>query len=458
MAEMNRLVVVVAAVSVALAASVETRSGTARQPEGAKPNIVLIVADDLGYGDLGAYGATDTSTPNLDRLAREGTRFSDFYANAPVCTPTRAGLITGRYQQRVLLERPLSSVGPTLEAVLPVTGRSLPKLMAGAGYATGLIGKWHLGYTPAAGPRAHGFDYFWGYLSGYLDWYTHVRGDGQPDVWENESPATAQGYFHHETTRRAIRFIDQHKDERFFLDLSYGAPHWPFQSPTIPSVARRVDNSMMQHPSDEGAPSRADYAAIMEDFDREIGKVLDALRERGLERDTLVIFTSDNGGEWLSRNDPFFHRKDTVWEGGIRVPAIVRWPGVVPADRVTPQVGITMDLTATLLALAGVRQSDLRLEGIDLMASLTRGATTERTLYWRVNRPPDLKQRAVRQGDYKFVEDGGLRFLFDVRRDPGERHDLVGRDPGRVKALRALVAAWEKDVDTEAAALKPAIP
>jgi arylsulfatase A-like enzyme len=208
---------------------------------------------------------------------------------------------------------------------------------------------------------------------------------------------------------------------------------------------------MMQYPSDDNAPTRADYVAIMEDFDREIGKVLEAVRAQGLAQNTLVIFTSDNGGEWLSRNDPFFHRKDTVWEGGIRVPAIVRWPGVVRADSVTPQVGVTMDFTATFLALAGVSRPDLKLEGIDLMASLTRGESVERILYWRVVRP-DVKQRAVRQGEFKFIEDGGLRLLYNVRTDPEERHDLAGRDPSRVKAMRALVSAWEKDVDEEAKA------
>jgi arylsulfatase A-like enzyme len=425
--------------------------GSLVQGQPLRPNIILIVADDLGYGDLGVYGATDTKTPNLDRLARDGTRFTDFYANAPVCTPTRAGLITGRYQQRVMLERPLSTTGTDLEVSLPVTGRSLPKLLSEAGYATGLVGKWHLGYKPEAGPRAHGFGSFWGYLSGYIDWYAHVRGDGQPDLWENETPTAHDGYFHHETTRRAIRFIEQNKGRPFFLDLSYGAPHWPFQSPTTRSVAVRRDNSMMQHPSDDNAPTRAEYVAIMEDFDREIGEVLDAVKAQGLEQNTLVIFNSDNGGEWLSRNDPFFHRKDTVWEGGIRVPAIIRWPGVVRADAVTAQVGITMDLTATFLALAGVNRPDLKLEGIDLMPSLARGERTERTLYWRVVRP-DVKQRAVRQGDFKFVEDGGLRLLFNVRTDPGERGDLAARDPARVKAMRALVTAWEKDVDDEAKA------
>jgi arylsulfatase A-like enzyme len=441
------LIVVSAAMGVVVVAN-----ATALRAQTARPNILLILADDLGYGDLGIYGASDTRTPNLDRLAREGTRFTDFYANAAVCTPTRAAFITGRYQQRVGFERPMSTVGPTATAVLPVTGRSVPRLMADAGYTTALIGKWHLGFRPDAGPRAHGFGYFWGYLAGYLDWWTHVRGDGQPDLWENETPTTHQGYFHHETTRRAVRFIEQQqgRDTPFFLELSYGAPHWPFQSPTTPSVAKRENNSMMQHPSDEGAPTRADYVAIMEDFDREVGKVLDALKAQGFERDTLVVFTSDNGGEWLSRNDPLFHRKDTVWEGGIRVPAIVRWPGVVPADRVSPQVGITMDLSATFLARAGVTRPDLALEGIDLMPVLTGEAVRDRTLYWRMHRPPDLTQRAVRQGDYKYVEDAGLRFLFNVRDDPGERRDLAGRETVRVRALRALADAWEKDVDLEA--------
>jgi arylsulfatase A-like enzyme len=434
-----------------VAAAITAAAAEPSQPRDARPNIILIIADDLGYGDLGVYGATDTRTPNLDRLAREGTRFTDFYANAPVCTPTRAALVTGRYQQRVMLERPLSSAGADLEVSLPVTGRSLPKLMSEAGYTTGLVGKWHLGYKPEAGPRAHGFGYFWGYLSGYVDWYTHVRGDGQPDLWENETPAAHDGYFHHETTRRAIRFIEQNTGRPFFLDLSYGAPHWPFQSPTRRSVAVRQNNSMMQHPSDDNPPTRADYVAIMEDFDREIGKLLESVKAQGLEQNTLVIFTSDNGGEWLSRNDPFFHRKDTVWEGGTRVPAIVRWPGVVRADTVTSQVGVTMDFTATLLTLAGVNRPDLNLEGIDLMPSLTRGEVAGRTLYWRVVRP-DVKQRAVRQGDFKFIEDGGLRLLYNVRTDPGERDDLAGRDPARVKAMRALVTAWEKDVDDEAKA------
>jgi arylsulfatase A-like enzyme len=412
-----------------------------------RPNIVVILADDMGYGDLGSYGSPDTRTPRLDRLAGEGVRFTDFYANAPVCTPTRAAFITGAYQQRARLERPLSVVGETADHGLTVTGRSLPQLLKGAGYATGLVGKWHLGLKPEHGPRAHGFEEFWGFLSGYVDWYAHVAGDGQADLWENETPTTHHGYLHHEVTRRAVDFIDRHRGRAFFLEVAYGAPHWPFQSPSRRSEAVRKGNSMLQRPSDVDAPTRADYVEIVEDLDTQVGRLLDALAGRGLDRRTLVVFLSDNGGEWLSRNAPFFNRKDTVWEGGIRVPAIARWPGVVPAGTVSPQVAITMDLTATILAAARVERGGLRLEGLDLVPVLSgREAPIERTLFWRVIRS-DTRQRAARQGRWKYVQDGGLEFLFDLGADPGERSDRAAHAPDRLRDLRALVDAWERDVD-----------
>jgi arylsulfatase A-like enzyme len=417
-----------------------------------RPNIVLIVADDLGYGDLGSYGATDIKTPNLDRLAREGVRLTDFYANAPVCTPTRAGLISGRYQQRVRLERPIETNAATpatgLDIGLPATGRSLPQLLKNGGYATGLVGKWHLGFKPEFQPNRHGFDYFWGYLAGYVDWYAHVRGDGQPDLWENATAVQHQGYLGHELTRRAVTFIGDHASHPFFLEVSYGAPHWPFQSPHRASTALIRNGSMLQVPADENPPSRADYVAMVEDMDAGIGRILDALATRGLAGNTLVVFTSDNGGEWLSRNAPFFHRKDTVWEGGIRVPAIVRWPAVVPAGRTLSQVGVTMDLSATFVTLAGGDAAGAGFEGIDLLPIL-RGASpvVERTLFWRVG-PAPAQARAVRRGDWKLVVDGAgaKQLLFDVTRDPGERDDLAARHPERVRRLKGMLDAWEKDV------------
>ena len=233
------------------------------------------------------------------------------------------------------LERPIETNAATpatgLDIGLPATGRSLPQLLKNAGYATGLVGKWHLGFKPEFQPNRHGFDYFWGYLAGYVDWYAHVRGDGQPDLWENATAVRHQGYLGHELTKQAVTFIGDHASHPFFLEVSYGAPHWPFQSPHRASTALIRNGSMLQLPADENPPSRADYVAMVEDMDAGIGRILDALEARGLADNTLVVFTSDNGGEWLSRNAPFFHRKDTVWEGGIRVPAIFRWPAALPA-------------------------------------------------------------------------------------------------------------------------------
>ncbi len=425
-----------------------------------RPNVVLIVADDLGYGDLSSYGAPDIKTSNLDQLAREGVRFTDYYANAPVCTPTRAALITGRYQQRVLLERPLSTdpanAANGLAIGLPVTGRSLPQLMKNAGYATGLIGKWHLGFKPEYRPTRHGFDYFWGYLSGYIDWYTHVRGDGEPDLWENDAPSSADGYFETEVTRRAVDFIAGHAKAPFFLEVALGSPHWPFQSPHHASVAARRNNSMFQQPGDGEAtpPTRADYAAIVEEADKNIGTILRALQQHGVAQNTLVIYISDNGGEWLSRNAPFFHRKDTLWEGGVRVPAIMRWPGTLPAGKVTAQVAITMDVARTILGVAAADIKDARLEGIDLLPLLQSSAPpVERTLFWRAVYA-GRQQRAVRSGSWKVLLDGNMQLLFDVTRDPGERNDLAATRPDLVTKMKAQIEAWEKDVDAEAAALK----
>lgn len=431
-----------------------TASTVGLSAQAGRPNVVLVIADDLGYGDLSSYGAPDIKTPHLDRLAREGVRLTSFYANAPVCTPTRAALITGRYQQRVALERPLR---PNVAEGLPVTGRSLPQLLKNNGYATGLVGKWHLGRQESVRPLRHGFGSFWGYLSGYLDWYTHTNSVGEADLWENEAPVTHAGYFGHEVTRRAVGFIGDHARAPFFVEVAYGAPHWPYQSPHRASTAR--DNARHLRASDEDHPTREDYVAIVEDADAGVGQILAALDRHRLTANTLVVFMSDNGGEWLSRNAPFFHRKDSLWEGGIRVPAIVRWPSVLPAGATSDQVGITMDATATILAATATPvPPEARLEGRDLVPILSgRAPVVERTLYWR-NTPAGQTQRAVRRGDWKFLLDGESEFLFNLRDDPGERNDIATRHHARVREMRALSDAWVKDVDGEAKALSAAAP
>jgi arylsulfatase A-like enzyme len=438
-------------VPIALALLVPTSIAQRSVDRGQKPNVVLIMTDDVGYGDFGCYGAHDIRTPNIDRLAEQGVKLTDFYA-APQCTPTRAALISGRYPQRVSLERALGSTGDSLERGLSATGRSLPRLLKDNGYATALIGKWHLGYKPEFGPNAHGFDTFFGFLSGYVDYYSHTRGgDGLPALFENTKPVQQAGYMTDLITARAVDYIGKHAAEPFFLEVAYSAAHWPFQPPDRPS--RSPDNAKFQGPDHTPAPSRTDYAAMLERADEGVGQIVKTLDALGLARDTLVIFTNDNGGEWLSNNAPFFHRKDTLWEGGIRVPTIFRWPARLPSGKTSAQVGITMDLTATILAATHAPVPvDAQLEGIDLIPILVgQSPPLERTLFWRIS-TDERQQRAVRKGDWKLLVDGDDLLLFDLRTDVGERNDVAARRTDLVAKFRPLITAWEKDVDAEAKA------
>jgi arylsulfatase A len=425
----------------------------AQQPS-SRPNILLIITDDMGYGDLGSYGSPDIKTPNIDSLAKAGVRFTQFYANGSTCTPTRAGLITGRYQHRVTLERPLSHEStPDGKLGLVATGRSLPQLLKNHGYETGLIGKWHLGYQPQFSPRAHGFTSFFGFKAGYTDYYQHVDAGGQPDLFENETPIKVGGYMTDLITERSVSYIDAHAKAPFFLEVAYNVPHWPYQVPDHPSVA--IDNSRHVMAYDENPSTRADYVKMMERADQGVGKILAALDRNGLAANTLVIFTNDNGGEWLSRNAPLFNRKFSVYEGGIRVPALMRWPGHLSAGVVTEQVGITMDLTATILAVTGAPvPADAKLEGINLMPLLARDAKPlARTLFWRAINTT-MNQRTVRDGDWKlFMDSPGRAMLYNLKNDIGERNDVGASNPAIVRRLTQLLVAWEKDVEADAKAM-----
>ena len=437
----NRLTVALLAALI-LAPPIEAQTG------GRPPNVVLIITDDAGYGDLGSYGATDVRTPHLDALAREGVRFTDFYANAPSCTPTRAGLITGRYQQRLKLEYPLGMQLPgDWDRGLAPTGHSLPQLLKDAGYATALVGKWHLGWKPEFSPNRHGFDYFFGFKAGFIDFYEHTNPDtpGGKDLFENDTAVDVPGYMTDLITERSVRFIEQHARQPFFIDVAYNAPHWPYQVPDRPSVAR--DSARHLTPFDDSTSTRADYVAMLERVDQGVGRILAALERLGLRENTIVIFTNDNGGEWLSRNAPLFHHKLSVWEGGIRVATIIRWPGRLPAGQVTSQVGITMDLTASILAAAGASlPATLRLDGIDLFPILEgRRPQVERTLFWRGD--PRRPQRAVRSGVWKLVADMGRPLLFNLRTDVGERENVVGSHPDVARRLRDLLEAWTREMD-----------
>jgi arylsulfatase A-like enzyme len=428
--------------------STASSAGYAQSVQSTRPNVVLIITDDMGWADLGSYGATDIRTPNLDRLASEGLRLTDFYANGVTCSPTRAGLISGRYQQRYGIEAPLPNADRAGDRGLPATGHSLPQLLKNHGYSTALIGKWHLGYVEDKSPNAHGFDYFFGLKSGYHDYYTHHDGAGKPDLWENDKPIETSGYTTDLVTQRASRFIEEHKNEPFFIDVAYTAPHWPYQVPGEPSVA--PDNARHVMPNDVQTSTRSEYTAMVEHLDRQIGELLAAIERAGVAENTIVIFTNDNGGEWLASSAPFFGRKWTVFEGGIRVPAIVRWPNRIPAGSVSDQVGITMDLTASILAVTGAPvPAQVRLEGVNLFPIWEgRAREVERALFWRAGAGA-AKQTAVRRGKWKLIVDGPHTYVFDLGSDLSERNDLAKWRQDIAQELRPLLAAWEASVDAE---------
>lgn len=390
-----------------------------------RPNILLILADDLGYADLSCHGARDIRTPNIDRLANQGLRFTHFYSNAPVCSPTRASLMTGLYPQRLGIEYVFYGDRTAGKGLAP-SQPTLPSMLKAAGYRTGMVGKWHLGAEGDFGPNRHGFNEFFGFRNSDHDYYAHRNLDGKPDLYENERPIHADGYSSDLFGARAVDFLRRRDARPFFLYAAFNAPHWPFQPPGRPNDIR-----------DRGTwtdGDRAGYARMVENLDANIGRILDAL-----PGDTLAVFTNDNGGDRLSDNSPHFHRKFTLWEGGIRVPAIFRWPGRIAAGAVSARPAITTDITATILAAAGV-QAPRPLDGHDLLQP-----ERPRSLFWRYQHAP-VRQKAVRSGPWKLLQDAGYNLLFNLESDPGERTDLSWRHPSTVEDLRRELAAWEKEM------------
>src|SRR5688572_3502256 len=455
----SRLIGALLGVCILLALTAGDSRSQQRAPSAAasRPNVILIMTDDMGYADLGSYGGKDIKTPNLDRLARDGVRLTDAYANGVLCSPTRAALISGRYPQRGAIE---TALGPEGTRGLAVSGSSLPQLLKNAGYQTALIGKWHLGgsVTGAAkngGPRAHGFDQFFGLMGSHVDYWHHNRGPGSEDLWENETKISMDGqYLTTLITERSIQFIEQSAAARqpFFLDVAYNAPHWPYNRPDEPSPAPGSGAHVTGNA--ENPPTRADYASMLEAADSGVGRILQTVARLGLTDNTIVIFTNDNGGEWLSNNGPLFNRKWTVWEGGILVPAIVEWLVRIRAGSVSEQAAHTFISTVSILAAAGAHVPSAY-EGLIRFPSLDgRVPKQERTNFWRSALATTRTKQAARQGDWKLVVDANHLLLYNLRDDIGERHDRTAQRPDIVRRLRTLLGEWARAVDADAKGLK----
>ncbi|WP_323740767.1 sulfatase family protein [Caenimonas koreensis] len=407
-----------------------------------KPNIIFIVADDLGFADLGCYGGRAPVSPVLDGLAANGLKFTQGYSNSPVCSPTRFALMTARYQYRLrgAAEEPINSKSRGSTTLgLPPEHPTLPSLLRDAGYRTALIGKWHMGYPPSFGPLRSGYDEFFGPMSGGVDYFTHCGWTGAHDLWEGEEEKHEPGYLTDLISRRAVDYIGRAGagDAPFFLSLHYTAPHWPWETRDDEALAQEVkDNLFHLHGGNIHS-----YRKMIHHMDEGIGWVMQALRAKGIADNTLVVFTSDNGGERFSDNWPLVGGKMDLTEGGIRVPWIAHWPAVIQAGGLSEQLCMTMDWSATMLEAGGAKaHPDYPLDGVSLMKVLRDSSVSfDRPLHWRMNH---RGQRALRDGNWKYLRVDGNDYLFDIPADERERANLATRQPQRLADMRDAWQAW----------------
>jgi arylsulfatase A-like enzyme len=403
------------------------------------PNILIILADDLGYGDIGCFGNKTIATPNIDALAKAGMRFTDFHSNGAVCSPTRAAFVTGRYQQRSGIEDVITAANDR-DKGLPLNEVTFAEVLKSAGYETGLIGKWHLGYKVDFNPTHQGFDTFFGYLSGNVDYISHVDQAGFPDWWKGAALSAEEGYTTHLITQHSIDFLEAHKDKPFCLYVAEECVHYPYQAP-----GDKPMRSAGAKPPETVSHKDADtYRVMIEEMDKGIGQILATVDRLGLKDNTLVMFFSDNGPTGPGSAGPLRGHKSEVWEGGHRIPAIAVWPGKIVAGVETDQTAIGMDLMPTMLSIAGVAQpTEHKLDGIDLSPLLfDRKPLPPRALFWRT-----AKAKAMREGPWKLdVINRGKPVLFNLDKDLAEKQDLSAAEPDRLKQMLAKLADWEKDV------------
>jgi arylsulfatase A-like enzyme len=424
-----------------------------------KPNVIVVLLDDMGSHDLGCQGATDVKTPNIDSLAAGGARFTNWYSNAPMCAPSRATLMTGRYPARCGV--------PKNGMSLPVREQTIPALLKPAGYATGLVGKWHLGSTPDTAPNSRGFDYFYGFHSGCVDFYSHRYYWGEPrvvnyhDLWRNRTEIFEDGqYLTERLTQEAVGFIQANRSQPFFLYLAYNAVHYPMHAPK-----RYVE----RFPGLE--PERQMYAAMLAAADDGVGEVLRTLDKGGIRDNTLIIFSADNGATTEARaglsqqmatagsNAPYRGFKFSLFDGGMHVPAIFHWPGVIQPGQVIRETAMTADLLPTICTAAGVPvPADRTIDGRDALPLMTAGAKSQHPdVFWDSD-----KQQAVRRGRWKLVVNGAVydgppesrqpltgddaMFLSDLEEDPGETRNLRRKHPELVDELATAISRWQETV------------
>lgn len=415
-------------------------------------NIIYIVADDLGYADLGCYGGRDAQfgqiSPNIDKLAEQGMMFTQGYANSPVCSPTRFALMTMSYQYRLrgALEEPINSRSkgdPRLG--LPPEIPTMPSQLKKAGYNTGLMGKWHLGYPPMFGPRLSGYNEFFGIMAGGVDYFRHISSKGDHDLYLNEEEHHEIGYLTDLISQYSLDFVNRHAEDAkqgkpFFLSIHYTAPHWPWETRDDAELAEGIENLFHL----DGGNIHT-YQRMIHHMDEGIGWIMDALDKHGLTEDTLIVFTSDNGGERFSDNWPLVGGKMDLTEGGIRVPWIVRWPKKVKAGTVSEQHCMTMDWSRTMVDVGGGEfDPNYPVDGVSLLPVITGEVEEfERPLFWRMNH---RHQRAYRLGDYKYLKVDDNEYLFNVMVDARERANLAHREPERLAQMRETWLRWDDTI------------
>ena len=408
-------------------------SATANQNGSRGPNVVVIVSDDQGYADLSCYDhPKEVSTPNIDRLAQQGVRLTNAYASAYVCAPTRAGLLTGRYQQRFGFY-----TGGDSRVGLPLSEITVADLLKKQGYTTAVIGKWHVGIKPEYRPLKRGFDEFYGFLGhGAHDYFKLERTDEFTSIYRDDKPIDDTGYLTDNIARQAVSFIERHQKRPFFLYLPFNAVHWPLQAPQ--EYIKRFDT---------GDQNRDIYLAMLACMDDGIGRVLDALERTGVDDNTLIIFFSDNGGakKNFADNGVLRDYKQGVYEGGIRVPFIVRWPGKLPKGAVCDEPVISLDIVPTICAAAGARLAGDRVyDGKNMLPVLCGRAKgpLHKALFW----DDGASQWAVRAGKWKLLSRKGSLELYDLQADIGENNNLIKQNTEIVKRLQQTYTAWKNQM------------